>query len=74
MKDKLVKTRHGRFYYRSMSFLRGLGLTIAALIVLSAPVVIAYGINVAETKAVEEQTSLSSSSDELEITPVIELA
>lgn len=74
MKDKLVKTRHGRFYYRSMSFLRGLGLTIAALIVLSAPVVIAYGINVAETKAVEEQTSLSSSSDELEIMSVIELA
>ena len=70
MKDKLVKNKHGRFYYRSMSFLRGLGLTIAALVVLSAPVVIAYGINVAETKALEEETSLSSNSSVME-NPVV---
>ncbi len=69
MKDKLVKTRHGRFYYRTLSFLRGLGLTMAALVVLSAPVVIAYGINVAEAKAGEETSSraVETSSNDLEI-------
>lgn len=60
MKDKLVKTHHGRFYYRAMSILRGIGLTLTAAVVLSAPVVIAYGINVAEAKAAEE-TSLPAS-------------
>ena len=68
MKDKLVKSHRGRFYYRSMSFLRGLGLTLAALVVLSAPVVIAYGVNVAETRAAAEETSLqapSSSEDSI---------
>ena len=62
MKDKLVKTRHTRLYYRTLAFLRGFGLTLAALVVLSAPVVIAYGINVAETKAAAEQTSLPAES------------
>ncbi len=70
MKDKLVKTNHGRFYYRAMSILRGVGLTLAAAIVFSAPVVIAYGINAAETKAGEETSTLAeapSSSSDLEI-------
>lgn len=62
MKDKLVKSHRGRFYYRSMSFLRGLGLALAALVVLSAPVVIAYGVNVAEARATEEESSLQPSS------------
>ena len=71
MKDKLVRTRHGRFYFRAMSFLRGAGLILTALAVLSAPVVIAYGINVAEAKAAEEPTSAVSeiSSEALETLP-----
>ena len=71
MKDKLVRTRHGRFYYRAMSFLRGAGITLTALAVLSAPVVIAYGINAAEAKAAEEPSSVVSetTSTELEIAP-----
>ena len=73
MKDKLVKTNHGRFYYRAMSILRGIGLTLTAAIVLSAPVVIAYGINAAEAKAAEETSfvaSPSSSSSELTLVSV----
>ena len=65
MKDKLTRTRHGRLYYRAMSLLRGLGLAMAAVIVFSAPVVIAYGINVAETKATQE-TSLQIPADSTE--------
>ncbi len=67
MKDKLVRNRHGRFYYRSMSLLRGLGLAMAAIVVLSAPVVIAYGINVAEAKAAQVEVQPEDSSAESSI-------
>ena len=64
MKDKLVRTGHKKFYYRMRAFSRGLLFSILVLAAFSAPVLIAYGVNLYETKAEEAKVEESSEQED----------
>ena len=64
MKDKLVRTGHKKMYYRLRSFSRGLLFSILVLAAFSAPVLIAYGVNLYETKAEETKVEESSKQED----------
>ena len=73
MRDKIVKTGHGKLYYRFVGGLRGLGFSLLALIALASPVAIVMGMTAVENAHAEE-TSHVVQSETSEATPILSSA
>ena len=65
MKDKLTKNGHKKPYYRFVGAVKGLGLSLLAIIALASPVAIAMGVSAYEAEArAEEHPSLTAPESE----------